>query len=345
MQIPCPHCNEQLPISKEFLGKKIRCGGCNEVVVVPESIGKPEVKSAPAPKPEESGVLVKCVCGNQCRIPEATSEFCCPECQHLMRIPDPSAPKIPTIPTNPVFPSGPLASANAPSSGDFNHPYQAKRQTSRKPSKYSDKAILYTAVASVLGLIVVVGALIIKDLVAEPEQEVAETAEVQDETAATTQMAYFNEGYSVELPRGFNDPTKEINNRGYTIYRRQTKEGYQFTLAFIPSSTTTRISIPPNDLSKASFRSVRGLEVDPNLKVEGKRVSIDGMPAVIFRYHERETYRGINFTYYMLAMGEGRKIAAKFSGRYNGYDEDEEDITEPNEWYDSLLSIRTVTAR
>ncbi len=128
MQIPCPGCGEQLPISDDLLGKKIRCGGCHVVVEIPKELGEHEngvgasataraiqlsempdqaiapVQSAatkspaaqhPTPvsvQPDDNTptMLVECICGNRSRVPTSSSgsEVRCPSCQRRMRIPN-----------------------------------------------------------------------------------------------------------------------------------------------------------------------------------------------------------------------------------------------------------------
>lgn len=68
----------------------------------------------------------------------------------------------------------------------------------------------------------------------------------------------------------------------------------------------------------------------------------DGMSASLFRYYEKETYRGVTFTYYMVVMDRGRKLVLKFAGKYGGYKEKDDVIAWPDHWYDALMTLEHV---
>lgn len=155
-----------------------------------------------------------------------------------------------------------------------------------------------------------------------------------------TERADFQEGYSMELPTGFKQESREETERGYIVYRFRSDEGYRFTLAIIPDESIDRFTAPPQDYSKALVKSVRELSQGIDVEVQPRRVNVDGMKANVFYYWEKETYRGVTFTYLMVAMDRGRKLLLKFAGKYGGYHDQDEDIVLPDHWYDSLLTLR-----
>jgi hypothetical protein len=59
-------------------------------------------------------------------------------------------------------------------------------------------------------------------------------------------------------------------------------------------------------------------------------------------HYEKETYRVVTFTYFMVAMDPERKLVLKIAGKYGGYHEQDENITLPDHWYESLLTLRHV---
>jgi hypothetical protein len=150
----------------------------------------------------------------------------------------------------------------------------------------------------------------------------------------------FQEGYSMILPPGFKQESREETERGYIVYRFRSEDGYRFTLAIIPNESIDRFTNLPQNLSKALVKGVRELSEGMDVEVQSVRVTAGVMPATVFRYYEKETYRGVTFTYLMVAMDSGRKIVLKIAGKYGGYSEHDEDIILPDHWYDSLLTLR-----
>ena len=140
------------------------------------------------------------------------------------------------------------------------------------------------------------------------------------------------------LPAGFKQESREETQRGYIVYRFRSEKGYKLTLAMIP----TKDRFPPKDYSEALVKSVPELSQGIDAELQPTRFTVDGLQANVFFYYEKETYRGVTFTYLMVAMDSGRKLVLKFSGKYGGYHEQDESITPPDHWRDSLLSIRRV---
>ncbi len=142
------------------------------------------------------------------------------------------------------------------------------------------------------------------------------------------------------LPTGFKQESREETERGYIVYRFRSEEGYRFTLAIILDDSIDRFTMPPRDYSKALVKSVPELSQDIDAEIQPRRETVDGMPATVFHYYEKETYRGVTFTYLMVAMDRGKKLVLKIAGKYGGYHWQDDDIVLPDHWYDSLLTLR-----
>ena len=144
------------------------------------------------------------------------------------------------------------------------------------------------------------------------------------------------------LPPGFTQESREETKRGYIVYRFRTPERYRFTFAIIPSKSIDRTTRPPDEFQKALVKSVPELSSNDDAEVQPRRVAVDRMPASVFQYWVRETYRGVTFNYFMVAIDPGRKLVLRFAGKYGDYHADEENITLPEHWYDSLLTLRHI---
>lgn len=149
----------------------------------------------------------------------------------------------------------------------------------------------------------------------------------------------FEEGYSITLPDGFEQESREKTDRGYTLYRFRNAKGFRFTLAIIPSESTTRYTNPPSDFADAIVPSIPELSQGAGADVQPSRETLQGMPATVFRFYEKETFRGVNFIYHMVALDRDRKLVLNFTGKYGDYGDNDEIIAMPNEWYESLLTL------
>ena len=140
------------------------------------------------------------------------------------------------------------------------------------------------------------------------------------------------------MPAGFKQEPREETGANI-IYRAKTKEGYQFTFVIIRNESYDRFSKLPDTYDKALVKSVPELSTGVESDVQPKRVSAGVMNANVFRYYERETYRGVLFTYHMVAMDKGRKLVLRFSGKYGGFHDQEENISMPEHWLESLMTL------
>ncbi len=209
---------------------------------------------------------------------------------------------------------------------------------SYRNTSISDKAIIITAVSCVSGLIVVIGMALAVSSLTTASSEVA-VEPIAEPTHLNSHQTEFQEGYSMTLPAGFKQQSRDETERGYIVYRYRSVEGYRFTLAILPNEAITRRTNPPREVSNTLVKSIPELSAGIDADIQPVRVSLEGMPATVFRYYEKETFRGVTFTYIMVAMDRERKIVMRFSGKYGGYNEQDDNITMPDEWYDSLLSF------
>lgn len=381
MQIPCPGCGQQLPISDELLGKKIRCGGCHVVVDIPKELGADKngvgaaaavavvplnempdeaiapVQPAPTKSPaaqhpapvlaqpdgNTSAMLVDCVCGNRSRVPTSSSgtEVRCPGCQRLMRIPNPPAEGNPASISEGSYPTTPLplprsgtTAASSVAQAPIDHPYpvQPKQQSTN-----DNIPIIITAVSCLFGLVLLIGTVIVFDNFSDdpPSANVEPLQEESD--SMTTERVDFQEGYSMLLPAGCKQESRQETERGNIVYRFRSEEGYGLTVAIIPDESIDRFSTPPKEIRQAFVKGVPELDLDINVEVQPKHLSLNGMRAVLFRFCEQEVYTGVRFTYLMVVLDTRRKLVLNFAGKHG----DDQQITWPHHWYDSLVTLRS----
>ncbi len=378
MQIPCPSCGEQLPISDQLLGKKIRCGGCRAVVDIPEELGENEngvgpsatvaaigsnempdqaiapVPSAPTKSPAAQHptpasaqsddnaptMLVDCVCGNRSRVPtsSAGSEVRCPSCQRLMRIPNPPAERNPTFISGGTFPQTPLPKSNTIAAASVAqaplvHPYPVHPK--QQPTEISNTPIIITAVCCLFALMLLIGTAV---LLERRSEKLATAEPVQEESESeTADRVSFQEGYSMILPPGCKQESREEIGRGSVVYRFNSEAGFGLTVAIIPDESIDLFSSPPKDIRKAFVKGIKGLDINIDAaEIQPKHLLVNGLRAVMFRFSEEEYYTGVRFTYFMVVLDKGTKLVLSFSGK-NG---DDKEITWPHHWQDSLVTLR-----
>lgn len=355
MQIICLSCGKQLSVNDQREGLQVRCNGCNALV---DSIsGLPatsagdttlgERDNATPPVDSKPGMLIACVCGAELEAPDAPgSTIRCRHCHRLLTIPSPQSSQPQVVPapsavpsTPPVFPTP--AAVSPPSE----HAYQAQphRYSNPVPSgpSISDNAIIITA-ASCLGVLVLLGgaAALWMYLTEEPPTASVESVEAEKDRQLTTQRTVFQEGYSMILPSGFKQESREETDRGYTVYRFSGEDRCHLTFAIVPDKKIYRYTKVPDKPAEARVPGVPELNEGMDVDAGPTRTSLGGMGAGVFRYYEKETWRGVNFTYLMVVMDNGRKLIIKIAGKHGRYSEKDENIIMPSHWYQSLLTFR-----
>ena len=215
----------------------------------------------------------------------------------------------------------------------------------KQDSDISDQSLAITAICCVfLVAFMALAFLIWYRLSPVAPAEVSETtaeAEVA-ESVPDVRRTFFDEGYSIVLPSGFTREKKEETRLGYTVYRYRTPEGYRFIFAIVPDPSITRFTPPPKDYSETVIKSIPGLDQGLDGELLPQRVVVDSMSANVFRFYEKETFRGVNFTDCMAVIVPEHLLLLKFSGKYGNYNEKDPNIVMEDDWYDSLLSLRRV---
>lgn len=213
-----------------------------------------------------------------------------------------------------------------------------------QPNQYNttsikNSTIVITGVSCLLGLILVVAtAILFSRVTTAPPSSLVEP--VQVERRPKSELTDFPEGYSMMLPAGFSQESREETERGYIVYRFRSTEGYRLTLAIIPDESIHPFSSPPRDYSDALVGDVPELSKGIDGELIAERLTADGMAATLFRFYEKETYRPATFTFHMVAMDRGRKLVLRISGNYGGYYDLSEGVVWPDNWYASLVTLQ-----
>lgn len=305
----------------------------------------PNPASRPArPMPDPTTRLVECACGTRSRVSSASGSTArCPSCRQLLMAPDPPVAQHESVPRRSPS-SATMSSPDTDSpSHSINPPYRVHpnvpSNTNRSRTSIGNDTIIITAASCLIALILVFLSAIVWMSVSKDTPERSVVA-VQEEVEPEQERAMFREGYSIILPEGFEPQSREETEQGYVVYRFVGEESSSLTFAIVPDESIDRFTTPPQDVSEALVMSVPELSEGIDAKIQPKRVTVNGIRATEFFYHEEETYRGVTFTYLMVAMDRGRKLVLKIAGKYGSYESHEEIIEMPDHWHDSLMSLR-----
>ena len=211
----------------------------------------------------------------------------------------------------------------------------------RDPS-ISNRSIFVTAVSCLLALILIIGTAILISRWMQPQPPVPIEEAVREPEPPEVEAVYFQEGYSIVPPDGFELESREETEDGVIIYRFRGEERCQLTFAIIPDESIDRFTPTPTDYSETVIDSIPELSQDIDGEVAPIRDLVEGMSANIFRFYEKETYRGVRFTYLLVATEPGKKLILKIEGKHGGYHENDTDIAMPEHWLDALKTFRIV---
>jgi hypothetical protein len=219
------------------------------------------------------------------------------------------------------------------------HPYQRPEASGSRDS-ISNNAIVIAAILCFGALmLVVVLTLIVSKAFSEPER--TELSAEQDAAAANAPIVTeFNEGYSMILPSEFAQKTRRETAAGDIVYGFSAKDGCKLTFAIINDKTLNRFSSPPKSYPEALIKHIPELSQGIEGKVAPAHFSVGGMQSVFFQFYEKETYRGVVFTYYMVTMDRGIKLVLKIAGKYGNYSDMETNVNMPGHWQDAMLTLR-----
>lgn len=223
--------------------------------------------------------------------------------------------------------------------------YKPNDLTVRRDS-ISNNAIVISAILCLGGLTgVITTTLIISEVFYEPPEN-TESASLTKNIAAEVVATEFKEGYSMILPLGFIGKTRRETEGGDVVYSFNGEDGCELTLALINDETLGRFSSPPKTYADSLIPRIPELSTGIDGEVPAERLSVNGMPSVLFRFYEKETFRGVIFTHYMVSMDRGRKIALKIAGKYGNFSDEDSNLNMPAQWYDAMLTLkRTGPAR
>ncbi|MCP4943839.1 MAG: hypothetical protein GY924_17920 [Planctomycetaceae bacterium] len=225
-------------------------------------------------------------------------------------------------------------------------PYKRPDQAVRNDS-ISNNTIVIAAILCLGGLIFVIATtLVISKVFYEPPSALTEAEEAKTETPKAPVVTEFKEGYSMILPSGFGRQTRRETAAGDTVYTFTGENGCKLTFALINDDSLDRFSSPPKTYPASLIQHIPELSTGIDGEVAPERVTVGGMPTVLFRFYEKETYRGVVFTYYMVSLDRGKKLALKVAGKHGNYSEGDSNINMPDHWYDAMLTLkRTGRAR
>lgn len=236
------------------------------------------------------------------------------------------------------------------SPGETVQPYRSTEPTARRDS-ISNSAIIIAAIFCLGALIlVIVTTLVIREVFYETAQtatnDAANPHELNQALPQPPEVTTFDEGYSIILPSGFAGQTRLETTTGDIVYTFTAESGCKLHFALINDDTIDRFASPPKSYQDSLIQHIPDFSVGIEGEVAPERVTINGMPSVLFRFYEKETFRGVVFTYYMVSMDRGKKLALKIAGKYGNYSDEDANISMPDHWYDSMLTLkRTGPAR
>ena len=219
-------------------------------------------------------------------------------------------------------------------------PYQVRTQS--KPA-ISNAVIMIVAIASFGGLSSVLAMFLGFDAFSkkvETEIQLQSEEVVEEEPLTPTEQTIQLSGYEFQLPIGYQLLSNEKTETGDVVVRYQGEENCHFIFAILEDPNWDRFTSPPAAYEDAVIPSIKGLDYELDAELLAQRVGVGGMPASLFQFYERETFRGIEFTYLLVAMHRGQKVVLKFGGKYKRYKEDVEFVEMPEHWRRYLMTLR-----
>ena len=226
-------------------------------------------------------------------------------------------------------------------------------QTFKRPndrdtnSTISNNTIVIAGILCLGGLLFVIATtLVISNVFYEPPSVVNEATEAKIDTPQTRLPSEFDEGYSLTLPAGFGKRMRRETPMGDTVYTFTGDNGCKLTFALINDDSLDRFSGPPRTYPESLIAHIPELSRGIEGEVPPERLIVGGMPTVLFRFYEKETFRGVVFTYYMVSMDRGKKLVLKVAGKYGNYSDADSLINMPDHWYEAMQTLkRTGPAR
>lgn len=174
----------------------------------------------------------------------------------------------------------------------------------------------------------------------EEQREIAAEVIEEEKVEPPTKQSVRYQGYAFDLPIGYQVVSEQTEDDGTVVVRYSGEDGCHFIFALLRREEWDRFTSPPSVYDDAIEPEIKGLDHALGTELLAQKVGAGGMPASFFQFYERETFRGIDFTYLLVAMHRGEKVMLKFGGKYNRLKEDVEFVEMPEHWRDCLLTLR-----
>ncbi len=171
-----------------------------------------------------------------------------------------------------------------------------------------------------------------------------ELSEGQDkiQNLAEPVQTSFDEGYSMVLPDGFGQKTRRVADEDEVIYNFIGPDACKLTFVIIKDENEGSLYLPklPKTYQEAVIERIPELKHTVEGDIQPNSFSVDGMPGVLFKFFEKETFRGVDFTYYMIAYDRDTKLAMKISGKHGKISERASSIDMPDHWEDAMMTLK-----
>ena len=174
------------------------------------------------------------------------------------------------------------------------------------------------------------------------ESEVSDKSKdaIEQKVEAPTRQQIRHAEYTFDLPIDYRLVSEETRDNGDLIVRYKGEDGCHCIFSLLTNDQWDRFTNPPATYAEAVIPDIEGLDTELDAELLGQRLGVGGMAGTLFQFYERETFRGIDFTYLLVAMHQGNKLVMKFGGKYKRYSENEEFVIMPDHWREYLLTLR-----
>lgn len=223
-----------------------------------------------------------------------------------------------------------------------NDPYSHRTQSKPLVTNFTIIVVALSSFGALSGLLLTVLGFNAFSRHVEEESQSQSVQMDRTEVAPSTEQTIRREGYAFELPADYQLVSDEKTDEGHRVLRYSGEDNCHFIFAILEDPSWDRFSSPPADYAAAVIPEIKGLDETLDAELIAQRLGVGGMAASLFQFYERETFRGIEFTYLLITMNRGQKIAMKFGGKYKRYKEDIEFVEMPEHWRRYLLTLRPV---
>lgn len=174
----------------------------------------------------------------------------------------------------------------------------------------------------------------------EEQRDVAAAVNAEEKVEPPTEQSVRHHGYAFDLPLGYQLESEQTMDDGTVVVRYSGEDGCHFIFALLRREEWDRFASSPSVYDEAIEPGISGLDDALGSELLAQKLLVGDMSASLFQFYERETFRGINFTYLLVAMNRGEKVMLKFGGKYKRLKEDVEFVEMPEHWRDHLMTVR-----